>query len=127
MIVDWKTVVIGASPNQNRYAFKAVTKLTEHKYPVVALGFREGVVAGNNIIKAWPSQIENVKVVTMYVGPARQPDFYDYIIGLKPKKVIFNPGTENSEFYKKLDANGIEFEEACTLVLLSTGMYQDGL
>tara|TARA_R110002050_G_scaffold109799_1_gene221381 strand:- start:112207 stop:112590 length:384 start_codon:yes stop_codon:yes gene_type:complete len=127
MKVDWKTAVIGATPNENRYAFKAVTKLTEHEYPVIALGFRDGEIAGNTIIKRWPSSISNIKVVSLYVGPARQPEFYNYIIGLHPKKVIFNPGTENKDFYQKLTENGIEFEEACTLVLLATGMYQDGL
>ena len=96
----WKTAVIGVTPNENRYAFKAVTKLTAHKYPLVALGFRSGNVAGHDIVLDWPETIEDLKVVTLYIGPARQPDFYDYILGLQPKKVIFNPGTENEEFYK---------------------------
>jgi predicted CoA-binding protein len=127
MIANWKTAVIGVTPNENRYAFKAVTKLTENEFPVVALGFRSGEVAGHSILMDWPKTIEGLKVVTMYIGPARQPDFYDYIIGLNPKKVIFNPGTENEEFYKKLEQHGIEFEEACTLVLLSTNSYADGI
>ena len=126
-MTDWNTAVIGVTPNQNRYAFKAVTELTAHKYPVTALGFRKGSVAGNDIILDWPNHIENLKVVSMYIGPARQPDFYDYIINLHPNKVIFNPGTENDEFYQLLKNNGIEYEEACTLVLLSTGVYSEGL
>lgn len=127
MTESWMTAVIGVTPNQNRYAFKAVTKLCEHKYPVTALGFRTGDVACDSIITDWPKTIENLKVVSMYIGPARQPEFYDYIIELNPKKIIFNPGTENHEFYKMLDSVGIEYEEACTLVLLSTGAYSDGI
>jgi predicted CoA-binding protein len=126
-MVNWTTAVIGVTPNPSRYSFKAVTKLTDHHFPVVALGFREGEVAGNSIIKKWPLEIEDLKVISMYIGPARQPEFYDYLINLQPKKVIFNPGTENEEFYKKLTKAGIVYEEACTLVLLSVGMYADGI
>ena len=126
-MTNWNTAVIGVTPNANRYAFKAVTELTAHNYPVTALGFRTGEVAGNPIILDWPEQIESLKVISMYIGPARQPDFYDYIINLHPTKVIFNPGTENEEFYKLLSENGIQYEEACTLVLLSTGVYSEGL
>jgi predicted CoA-binding protein len=124
---SWKTAVIGVTPNSNRYAFKAVTMLTEHKYPVVALGFRNGSVAGNEIILNWPQSIDNLKVITLYIGAPRQPEFYDYLISLNPKKIIFNPGTENEEFYSKLTNVGIEYEEACTLVLLSTGVYSNGI
>ena len=123
----WKTAVIGVTPNSNRYAYKAVTMLTEHNYPVVALGFRNGTVAGNDIILNWPQIIEDLKVITLYIGAPRQPEFYDYLISLNPKKVIFNPGTENEEFYTKLTNVGIEYEEACTLVLLSTGVYSNGI
>jgi len=124
---NFMTAVIGVTPNQERYAYKAVTKLCELKFPVTALGFRAGDVACQSIIKDWPKSIANLKVVSMYIGPARQPDFYDYILDLNPQKVIFNPGTENQEFYQKLNSAGIEYEEACTLVLLSTGTYADGL
>ena len=127
MTNTWKTAVIGVTPNANRYAFIAVTKLTEHDYPVVALGFRKGVVAGNDIILDWPKSIENLKVISMYIGVPRQPEFYEYLISLNPKKVIFNPGTENEAFYTKLNNAGIAYEEACTLVLLSTGVYSDGI
>ncbi len=126
-MTNWKTAVIGVTPNENRYAFKAVTKLTDYGYPLVALGFRGGIVAGNDIILDWPKSISNLKVVTLYIGKQRQQDFYTYIIDLKPKKVIFNPGTENEDFYALLDKNGIEYEEACTLVLLSTGMYSENV
>lgn len=126
-MTNWNTAIIGVTPNPNRYAFKAVTELTEHQYPVTPLGFRAGEVAGHPIILDWPKKIDNLKVVSLYIGPARQPDFYDYIINLHPTKVIFNPGTENEELYKLLSKNGIQYEEACTLVLLSTGVYSEGL
>lgn len=126
-MVNWKTAVVGVTPNENRYAYKAVSKLREHNFPVTSLGFRPGNIAGVEIETIWPKSISNLKVVTMYIGVARQPEFYDYIINLSPKKVIFNPGTENIEFYKKLNAAGIQYEEACTLVLLSTGIYAEGI
>ena len=126
-MANWNTAVIGVTPNANRYAFKAVTELTSNQYPVTDLGFRNGTVAGNDILLDWPKHIENLKVISMYIGPARQPDFYDYIVNLNPTKVIFNPGTENEELYQLLTKHGIQYEEACTLVLLSTGMYSDGL
>lgn len=119
------TAVIGASPNSERYAFKAIAKLTDHDFPVIALGFRPGVISEKPIITDWPNSIENLKVVSLYLGPGRQVEFYDYIIGLHPKTVIFNPGTENVELYKKLTKAGINYEEACTLVLLSTGAYEN--
>lgn len=123
MKVDWNTAVIGVSPNQNRYAYIATTRLRKHQYPVIPLGFRAGKVGDLAIVTDWPDQIEKLKIVTLYIGPHRQPEFYDYIIQLHPQKVIFNPGTENPEFYSKLEKAGIQYEEACTLVLLSTDSF----
>jgi predicted CoA-binding protein len=123
MSVHWKTAVIGVTPNESRYSYIAVTRLHAHNYPVVALGFRPGTIADQKIVLDWPDTIEDLKMVTMYIGGHRQPEFYDYILGLKPEKIIFNPGTENPEFYNKLDQAGILYEEACTLVLLSTNAY----
>lgn len=117
------TAVLGVTPNSSRYAYTAINRLTEHGFPVTALGFRGGNVAGHKIITDWPKKIDELKIITLYVGPQRQHEFYDYIIGLQPTKVIFNPGTENPELYAKLVDAGIEYEEACTLVLLSTGVY----
>ena len=123
MSIQWKTAVIGVTPNPSRYAYQAVSRLHAHQYPLVALGFRSGTIAGQDIVLNWPSTIEGLKIVTLYIGPHRQPEFYDYIIGLKPQKIIFNPGTENPEFYSKLDQADILYEEACTLVLLSTNAF----
>jgi len=117
-----KTLVIGASLNPVRYSNKAICKLTEKEQPVVAIGLREGVVAGINIIKE-KEHFQDLNTVTLYLNSKRQVDYYDYIISLKPDRVIFNPGTENPEFYRILDENNIDFEAACTLVLLSTGQY----
>ncbi|UTW65803.1 CoA-binding protein [bacterium SCSIO 12643] len=123
MKVNWNTAVIGLTPNQNRYAYIATTRLQKHQYPVIPLGFRSGIVGDQPIVTDWPDQIENLKIVTLYIGPHRQPEFYDYIIQLQPQKVIFNPGTENPAFYSQLEKVGIQYEEACTLVLLSTDSF----
>lgn len=117
-----KTLVIGASLNPERYSYKAIRKLVNYKHPVVAIGLRIGEVAGVGIFKD-NKPFEAIDTVTLYLNPKRQVAFYDYVISLKPKRVIFNPGTENPEFYKLLDKTQIEYEEACTLVLLSTNQY----
>ncbi|MFT4753772.1 MAG: putative CoA-binding protein [Salibacteraceae bacterium] len=124
-MIKFNTAVIGATPNTNRYSFKALTMLNQHGFNAIPLGFRKGNITGLSIITDWPKEIENLKVVTMYIGPDRQAAFYDYIIDLKPKTIIFNPGTENPEFYAKLDQSNIQYEEACTLVLLSTGAFEN--
>ena len=117
-----KTLVIGASEKPARYSYKAITKLTEYGHSVEALGLRNGEVAGITF-KTGEPKLEDIDTIAMYVGPARQPSFYDYIVGLKPKRILFNPGTENPEFYEIAKQNGIEVEEACTLVLLSIDQY----
>lgn len=118
-----KTLVIGASENTDRYSNKSIKALVSHNHEVVAIGLRAGVVAGvafNSEKKAF----ENVDTVTLYIGPQNQPEYYAYILGLKPQRVIFNPGTENTAFIAKLEAAGIYPEIACTLVLLATGQYE---
>lgn len=117
-----KTLVIGASTNPERYSFKAITMLREFGHPVVAIGLKQGEVAGVSIETGFVD-FEALDTVTLYLNPKRQVDFYDYILSLKPKRVVFNPGTENPEFYKKLDEKGIAYLEACTLVLLRIGQY----
>ena len=117
-----KTLVIGASLNPGRYSNIAINRLVGFGHPVVAIGLRLGEVAGVKIIKD-QRLFDNIDTVTLYLNPKRQEAFYDYIISLNPERVIFNPGTENSAFYTILKENKIEFEEACTLVLLSTNQY----
>jgi len=117
-----KTVVIGASDNPGRYAYMATESLKRHQHEVVPVGLREGDINGTKIIKGLPP-IEDVDTVTLYVGPQNQPYWQDYILSLKPKRVIFNPGTENPEFEDRLQKENIEPVEACTLVMLSIGTY----
>ena len=117
-----KTLIIGASDNPERYSFKAANSLHSHGHEVVLLGKRNGIVIGQEIIKDRPI-FQNVDTVTLYINPTHQQEWYDYIISLKPKRVVFNPGTENPEFEKLLTQNNIEPLEACTLVMLSIGNY----
>ena len=117
-----KVLVIGASLKEERYSNKAIKMLNQFDHEVLAIGLREGMVDNTEIIKT-KENFEAVDTVTLYLNAARQEEFYDYIIALKPRRVIFNPGTENSEFYEKLDNSAIGHEEACTLVLLSTNQF----
>lgn len=117
-----KTLIIGASPDANRYAYKAAHMLTSRGHEIINVGIKTGEVAGVAIEK--PAHIyKDIDTITLYIGPATQPEYFDYIIATKPQRVIFNPGTENMELQRVLDANNIEYTEACTLVLLSTGQY----
>ncbi len=117
-----KTLVFGASLKPNRYSNLVIQKLVIQDIEVVAFGLRKGEVAGIKIDKELLSY-ENVHTVTLYVNSKNQKEYYNYIVSLHPKRVIFNPGTENPEFYKILEKNKIDFEVACSLVLLSTNQY----
>lgn len=112
------TLVLGASPNPDRHAYKAVERLRAQDYPVIAVGKRPGRVAGVEIQTEWPAP-GTVDTVTLYVGPQSQPPFYDALLRLRPRRVIFNPGTENPELLRLAEASGIATEQACTLVLLA--------
>lgn len=116
------TLVIGASENGDRYSNMAIKMLRKYDYPVCAIGLREGKVLDIEIKKPG-HKFDNIDTVTLYVGLKNQSAYYDYILALKPRRVIFNPGTENPAFEQALNNAGIETEEACTLVLLSTGAY----
>ena len=117
-----KTLIIGASNNPERYAFKAAERLLAHGHDIELLGVRPDVVFGKTV-DVERKMYESLDTVTLYIGPKHQPEYYDYVLSLKPKRVVFNPGTENQEFEKLLEKNGIMAEEACTLVLLGTGQY----
>lgn len=117
-----KTLVMGASTEPTRYAYKAVKMLQRFGYPVVAMGKKEDDLDGVKIEKGAAS-FDGVDTVTLYLNPMNQKAYYDYIIGLQPKRVIFNPGTENMELIQLLRDNNIDSEIACTLVLLSTHQY----
>lgn len=119
-----KTVVIGASPNPARYAYIAANMLTEYDHEIVPIGIKKGSLAGKTILNLRERpDIEMVDTITLYIGPANQPEWYDYIIGLNPKRIIFNPGTENAELVKRAENNNIEVVFGCTLVMLRGGNY----
>jgi predicted CoA-binding protein len=122
MDMNKKTLVIGASTKPERYSNMAIRKLINYNHETVAFGMREGEEAGV-VIDTELKQYKNIDTVTLYLNPKRQDQYYNYIIDLNPKRVIFNPGTENPKFYSLLKDNNIDFEVACTLVLLSTNQY----
>jgi predicted CoA-binding protein len=117
-----KTLIIGASPNPSRYSHMAMERLVAHGHPVEGIGrhefFFKDFFMGKER-KDWP----DIDTVTMYVSPVHQPEYYAYILSLKPRRIIFNPGTENAGFAAMAEKEGIKTLEACTLVMLSTGQY----
>ena len=115
-------LVTGATPRPDRYANMAIRSLLKHNQKVIAYGRETGEVQGVPIETEWNPDW-NVDTVTLYLNPKNQEMYYDDIIALKPKRVIFNPGTENRELIDLLTKNGIHSEIACTLVLLSIGEY----
>ena len=117
-----KTVILGASDNPARYSYLALNRLKNNGHPVVAIGKKEGMVNGVPILKGTPEEKE-VDTVTLYLNPYHQKMYYDYIVALQPKRIIFNPGTENDELVSLAKSNGIKTLEACTLVMLATGQY----
>lgn len=117
-----KTVVLGASQNPSRYSNMAINRLAALKHPVVAVGRREGRIGDVPIVTGQPKE-EEVDTVTLYLNPTNQKPYYDYILSLNPKRLIFNPGAENPELYQQACEKGIKPMEACTLVLLSTGQF----
>ena len=117
-----KTIVLGASTKPERYSNMAVNLLNAEKHPTIAFGIKPGSIGEINIETEFP-KAEDTDTITLYLGPKNQEAYLEQIIQLKPKRVIFNPGTENPLFYEKLRAQNIEVLEACTLVLLRTGQY----
>jgi len=117
------TLVLGATPKSNRYAYKATKDLASHGHTVYPVGIRKGEISGIEIITDRPA-IKGVHTVTLYVGPERQVDWYNYILDtIAPKRIVFNPGTENQELKKMAEERGILTEEICTLVALSLDSY----
>ena len=117
-----KTLVLGASVKADRYSNIVIKRLLDKQHEVKALGVRVGEVEGVQI-DVEKFNYEGVDTVTLYLNPSRQVEYYDYIVSLKPKRVIFNPGTENMEFIALLKQHKIESEIACNLVLLATNQY----
>lgn len=116
------TLVLGASANPARYSYLAIQRLRANNQPVIAIGRRKGEVFGVEI-GTEPVVTDEVDTVTLYLNPGHQVSYYDYILSLKPRRIIFNPGTENPELEELAERNGIKTREACTLVMLGTGQY----
>ncbi|MDW8333355.1 MAG: CoA-binding protein [Bacteroidia bacterium] len=123
MTNDDLTLVLGASPNPERYAYKAVERLRAAGRAVVALGARQGRIADVPILTDPGLVPKPVHTVSLYLGPENQARFYDWILKLRPRRVIFNPGTENPPFERTLKEHGVNVQHACTLVMLSTGTF----
>lgn len=122
MVEQLRTLVLGASLNPDRYSNMAILRLREHGIPVHAFGLKRGRISDVDIDTTLKPYY-NIHTVTLYLNAKRQKEYMHYILSLKPKRVIFNPGTEHLEFYDLLLSHQIHFEEACTLVLLSTNQY----
>ena len=118
------TLVVGATDNPERYPYRAAELLQAKGVPFVPIGIKKGIVFGEEILdlRQLPA-LEGIHTITLYLGPQNQSEWIDYLIGLGPKRVIFNPGTENPVFFSKAKAAGIDALEACTLVMLTTGQF----
>jgi uncharacterized protein len=117
-----KTLIIGTSTDSSRYSYLAANRLVSYNHEIELLGIKEGVVAGKEI-NTEKVKFEDIDTVTLYLSSQRQSEYFDYVADLKPRRVIFNPGTENPTFENFLTEKGIEPIEACTLVMLATGQY----
>lgn len=117
-----KTLILGATTNPGRYAYLAAHRLVAAGHDIVNIGIKNGESAGVEIQPAG-EVVPGIDTVTLYIGPQRQPAYYNYILETHPKRIIFNPGTENPELEDLAQQQGIEVMRACTLVLLSTGQY----
>lgn len=115
-------VVLGASDNPERYSYKAVRKLTFHKHQVVAIGRRKGLIGDVPIITNQPA-IEDVHTVLIYLAPYHQGEIFDYVISLRPTRVVFNPGTESPEFEEILESYNINVVHDCSLVMMAMGRF----
>ena len=117
-----KTLVVGASPDSSRYSYLAINMLREAGHPVLAIGKKTGEAADVKIQKERFTDTD-IDTITLYINPTFQKEYYDYFLQLRPKRIIFNPGTENPELAALAHQAGIRTIEACTLVLLRTGQY----
>ena len=117
-----KTLVLGASLNPSRYSNIAISRLVKYQQPTVALGLKKGTVSGVEIVTE-KEDFQDIDTITLYLNAKRQEEYYEYIISLHPERVIFNPGTENPELYRLLKQKNIEYENACTLIMLGTNQY----
>jgi predicted CoA-binding protein len=117
-----KVVVLGVSPNPERFSNQAIRSLLKRNYPVIAVGIRRGFIENLPIQTGMPD-IKPVDTLLLYIGPRHQKDYYEYILRLQPRRVIFNPGTENPELITRCKENRIEVLLDCSLVMISTGTF----
>jgi predicted CoA-binding protein len=119
-----RTLLVGATTNPDRYAFLVAQEFADRGIEFIPIGIKKGVLFGEEMLdlRSKPT-LEDIHTITLYLGPAHQFEWMDYLIGLKPKRIIFNPGTENPEFLKRAKEAGIEVLIACNLVMLRTGQY----
>jgi predicted CoA-binding protein len=117
-----KTLVLGATENPERYAYIAANRLLEKNHEIELVGIKKGIINGNIIHNDRPF-LENIHTITLYIGTKNQKEWYDYILSLKPKRIIMNPNTENDELKSLAEKQNIEVIEACTLVMLATNQY----
>jgi predicted CoA-binding protein len=122
LVREKKTLILGATPDSSRYAYLAANRLVRTGHPIVNVGIKKGEVAGVAIEPAEDVH-SDIDTITLYIGTRNQPPLYDYILATNPKRIIFNPGTENPELRRMAQERGIETISACTLVMLSTGEY----
>lgn len=122
-VMSKKTVVLGASLNESKYSNQAIRLLTQAGHDVVAIGRSTGQIGPINVQQELPKTIDNLDTITLYLNPTHQPSYYDDILKLNPKRIIFNPGTENDALSHLAQEAGIATENACTLVLLRTQQY----
>lgn len=117
------TLVLGASPKPDRYSYKAVQSLRRRGFPVIAIGLRNAMIDNIQIIKGKPENLGNIHTIGLYLGPKNQGEYYDYIISLKPERIIFNPGTWNPELAELARKANIEVVDDCMLAMLNCGHY----
>ena len=117
------TLVLGASLNVHRYSNKAVLNLSNNGYTVVAIGKEMGFINGVKIFKEIPKNIIEIDTVTIYLNPKNQIYYYSDLIRIKPRRVIFNPGAENTELAEIMLKENVEIINGCTLVMLNLGQY----
>ncbi len=119
-----RTCIVGASPNPTRYSYSATRLLMEHGHDAIPISIKKGDIDGKDILNIRDKpKIDNVDTLTIYINRHNQFDWYDYLLSLKPKRIIFNPGAENPEFDNLAKQKGIETIEACTLVMIHSGSY----
>lgn len=118
-----RTLILGATPNPQRYAYLAAERLVRHGHPIVPVGIKQGSLQGVPIRHGQPEDLGQIDTVTLYVGAAKQAPYYSWLLRSSPKRIIFNPGTENAELRRLAEEAGIETVYGCTLVMLASGQY----